>query len=142
MKKNNKKLYLGFIITLVFFAFLVISPFFSFEKQAYKKTEALLPFSTEIKDQSFTLIAREIDTRLPISPNTLLYDALEEVKNTGKITLLGKNHPGLGFFVTEIGSLHSGNGKNLLYYINGKEATVGVSSYKLKDGDIIEWKLE
>jgi len=30
----------------------------------------------------------------------------------------------------------------LLYYINGKEASVGVSTYKPKNGDIIEWKLK
>ena len=79
---------------------------------------------------------------LSFAPNTLFYNAMLEWRNTGSIYFDGKNYPGLGFFVTDIGPLHSGYGKNLLYYVNGKEATVGVSLYTLKDGDIIEWKLE
>jgi len=91
---------------------------------------------------SATILAGEITTNISFSPDTLFYDALVEARNSGQIELEGKNYPGLGFFVTDIGTLHSGNGKYLLYYINGKEATVGVSSYILKDGDILEWKLE
>ena len=79
---------------------------------------------------------------LSFAPETFFYDALMEASNAGNLTFEGKNYPGLGFFITDIGPLHSGNGKYLLYYINGKEATVGVSAYKLKNGDIIEWKLE
>ena len=29
-----------------------------------------------------------------------------------------------------------------MYYINDKEASLGVSSYTVKEGDIIEWKLK
>ena len=71
-----------------------------------------------------------------------LYDALVLAKEKSDIQFSGKDYSGLGFFVTDIGSLHSGNGKYLIYSINNKEASVGVSSYLLKDGDIIEWKLK
>lgn len=77
-----------------------------------------------------------------LQPNIIFYDALVQAKSEGKIEFSGRNYPGLGFFVTDIGTLHGDNGKNLLYYINGKQASVGVSSYTLKDGDVIEWKLE
>ncbi len=82
------------------------------------------------------------NTTIHLEPNQIFYDALVQAKNAGKLEFSGKNYPGLGFFVTDIGTLHSGNGKSLIYYINGKESAVGVSSYTLKDGDIIEWKLE
>ncbi len=92
--------------------------------------------------EKITVIAGTEKINLSVAPNTIFYDALVQAKNAGKIEFFGKNYTGLGFFVTDIGTLHSGNGKDLLYYINGKEASVGVSSYTLKDGDVIEWKLE
>ena len=119
MSKNNKKLYTGLVIILLFFAFVLVP---SFKKESQ--------------------ISDSIISPVKFAPNTLLYDALVQEEKEGRIDFSGKMYPNLGFFVTDIGTLHSGNGKNLIYYINGKEAAVGVSSYKLKDGDIIEWKLE
>jgi hypothetical protein len=92
--------------------------------------------------QSVTLTAGSTSVRLRVAPNTIFYDALVQAQAAGQIAFSGKNYPGLGFFVTDIGTLHSGGGKDLLYYVNGKEAAVGVSSYTLKDSDVIEWKLE
>ena len=92
--------------------------------------------------QSATVLAGEMNINLSFLPNTIFYDALIQARDANKITFSGKNYPGLGFFVTDIGTLHAGSRKYLIYYINGKEATVGVSAYTLKKGDVIEWKLE
>ena len=77
-----------------------------------------------------------------IRAGTSLYDALSSAGDNGQVVFSGKSYPMLGFFVNDIGSLHNGNGKYLFYYINGKEASVGVSSYIPKDGDVVEWKLK
>ncbi len=73
-------------------------------------------------------------------------DTLEKVikvsTDKGLININGENFPGLGFFVQSINGIEQGNGYSWIYYINGKKATVGVSSYKLKIGDLIEWKYE
>lgn len=107
------------------------------------KTETpIRPTENTQNTQSATILAGDATYHLSFSPGTLLYDALVEGKNMGAISFIGKNYPSLGFFVTDIGPLHSGEGKDLLYYVNGKEATVGVSGYILKNGDVIEWKLE
>ena len=92
--------------------------------------------------QSASIITGNVTTQISFAPNTIFYDALVEARNAGILDFSGKNYSVLGFFVTDIGTLHSGDGKDLLYYINGKEATVGVSVYILKDSDVIEWKLE
>lgn len=92
--------------------------------------------------QSVTVLAGATTAHLSFASNTTFYDALVQAKGAGQIDFAGKNYPGLGFFVTDIGTLRAIDGKSLLYYINGKQASVGVSSYTLKDGDIIEWKLE
>jgi len=92
--------------------------------------------------ENITIITGEKTTNIAVPQNTTFFNALTEIQRTGTLVFSGKQYPGLGFFVTDIGPLHSGNGKNLIYYVNGKEADVGVSTYILKNGDIIEWKLE
>lgn len=83
------------------------------------------------------------DTNVELSPTAgmTLYDALVEAKENGALSFSGKEYSGLGFFVSDIGTLHQTAGTNMIYYINSKEASVGVSAYILKDGDVIEWKL-
>ena len=46
---------------------------------------------------------------------------MSTLMSEGKINFEGKNYPGLGFFVTKINSLTNGEGKNLMYDINGVE---------------------
>jgi len=54
----------------------------------------------------------------------------------------GEDHPGLGFFIKEIDGVKGKAGSYWIYYVNGEEASVGVSNYILKDGDIVSWKQE
>ena len=138
MSKNIKKLYITIFVILCLFVVAI-----------FKTTPSQPKNSVPLFDQggarsgnfaSATLSAGNV--KIKISAGTSLYDALTEVRKENKIEFSGRDYPGLGFFVTDIGTLHAGDGKYLFYYINGKEASVGVSSYKLKDGDIIEWKLK
>jgi hypothetical protein len=54
----------------------------------------------------------------------------------------GREHSGLGFFVEKINDKNNTNFSYWIYYINDRQAEVGVSSYVLQDGDIINWRLE
>ena len=137
MSKSQKQLYIGLISFLSIFIFLIFCLFFK-----YKTNE--INFSVPINHtiQNASIMAGESTINLQFSSGTSLFDALNDAKNAGNIEFSGKNYPGLGFFVTNIGTLHGGNGKHLIYYVNGNEATVGVSSYTLNDNDIVEWKLE
>jgi len=51
-------------------------------------------------------------------------------------------HTGLGIFINEINGKQGGRDGYWIYYVNGEEAGVGVSNYKIKNGDIISWKYE
>lgn len=51
-------------------------------------------------------------------------------------------HTGLGIFINEINGLKGGEGGYWIYYVNEKEVSVGVSNYKINNGDIISWKYE
>lgn len=64
------------------------------------------------------------------------------------LTLLKKHatvktkHYSFGDEVTSING-SAGNGpKYWIFYVNGKEASVGAGSYKTKDSDILKWKLQ
>ena len=107
-----------------------------------KKREVQYQPDANTISTSTTVIAGEKTVNLSLTLNSTLYDGLLAAERDGKIELSGKNYPGLGFFVTRIGSLQNGGGEYLFYYINGKEASVGVSSYILQDGDVVEWKLK
>ena len=135
MSENQKKIYISLVIISVFLSVVTV---FSITWRLNRQ----VTYIESPKTESATVLTGEATLRLLFSPNTTFYDALIQAKNSGQIEFAGKNYPGLGFFVTDIGTLRAGGRKSLLYYINGKEATVGVSSYTLVGGDIIEWKLE
>ncbi|MDD4901172.1 MAG: DUF4430 domain-containing protein [Patescibacteria group bacterium] len=72
-----------------------------------------------------------------------VYDLMAALQQEKKINFQGQNYPGLGFFVTEINGIKNNPlGENWIYYVNGQPAKVGVSYYKLKNNDIVEWKYE
>jgi hypothetical protein len=96
---------------------------------------------TSIVSETFHLVAGTTDSSISVSGGSLL-SILTAAKERGEITLFGKEYFGLGFFVTELGSLKEGDGKHLMYYINGKEASVGVSTYVPKAGDLVVWELK
>lgn len=89
--------------------------------------------------ETFSLTAGTAKLSLSVTGGSLL-SILTSAKKRGEIALLGKEYTGLGFFVTEIGSLQQTEGKYLMYSINGKEASVGVSGYIPKNGDTVIWE--
>lgn len=147
MKKEKYKIIFigGIAILILLFVFYNTQKILPVSKPSLEKTEIptkSIPANSVKNTISVTIITPSNILHLNPQAGQSLYDALVLAKEVQKITFSGKNYSGLGFFITDIGSLHSGNGKNLFYYINNKEASVGVSSYFLKDGDIIEWKLK
>lgn len=96
----------------------------------------------DINTEKISLTAGSVVLDLNIIQGETLYDILLAKENENLIEFKAKEYPGIGFFVTDIGSLHQNNGKYLMYYINNKEASFGVSSYIPKDGDVIRWELK
>ena len=67
---------------------------------------------------------------------------MQKLQAEGKINFKDKNYSGMGKFVEEINGLKSSQNKYWIYYINGKEANVGISNYKINPGDVVSWKLK
>ena len=110
-------------------------------KSIEKKSEVVNEVKEKIQTETITLIAGEINKKLEFNSGQTLYEILQTEQNTKLISFNGKMYTGIGFFVTDIGTLHQEDGKYLMYYINGIEASSGISVYTPKDGDVILWKL-
>ncbi len=79
--------------------------------------------------------------------NTVSYNAI--VDETALETLKAytevktKDSGKLGEMVTEINGVPAEDGKNFwAFYVDGKQADKGASTYEVKDGEKIEWRLE
>ena len=71
-----------------------------------------------------------------------VYDFMSKLKDEGKINFTEKNYTGMGKFVDSINGVKGSGNQNWIYYVNGVEAQIGVSNYKIKNGDIVSWKYE
>ena len=77
-----------------------------------------------------------------IAENISVYDFMSKLENEGKINFKAKNYSGMGKLIEEINKVKNGGEKNWIYYVNGKKAEIGVSNYKIKEGDVVSWKYE
>ena len=105
-------------------------------------SEIINQAEAQVSDISITIVIDNATVDLSFPQGLTLYEVLNEAKSEGKIDFQGREYPGLGFFVTNIGSLYKSGSKNPMYDINGIEAQVGISSYLPQNGDIISWKLK
>jgi len=113
------------------------------------KEEILTSNSTTTQQQEIfpinQLIIGENIYDIAYIDGTTVYDMMMQLHNDAKLTIKTKNYgQSLGYFITEINGIrHTNESDNYwIYYINGKKATLGISSYTLLPHDIIEWKYE
>lgn len=137
MSKKDKILLIltGILITLS-------SAYFFINHQ--KSVEISPPLTTpETRSNTKTvLIIDGVEYESEIAGVTSVYDFMSQLQNEGKIKFTEKNYIGIGKFISEINGIGGNGEKNWIYYVNGKEAKIGVSNYKIKPGDIVSWKYE
>jgi|SRR3989344_1844352 len=132
----RKRVALAVIIAALAFA---IVPIFS---PTEAPVRSVAPAQSETGYLSAIIRVGDSATAIAWQDGATLYEALDRARREGRIDFGAREYSGLGYFIESIGSLSEGNGKFLTYFINGKRASVGVSSYLLKHGDVIEWKLQ
>lgn len=72
-----------------------------------------------------------------------VYDLMTTLANNNSgFSFHAKEYTGLGYFVDEINGIKGTSGKYWIYYINNRQASIGISAYVVKNGDVIEWKQE
>jgi hypothetical protein len=134
MSKREKIFILILSITLIFGVFF----FFPHTKKedesgvvipAHKTTQTTL----EINGEKYESI---------ITKRESVYDFMSDFKKKGVINFTDKNYIGMGELIISINGIKGNGEKDWFYYVNGKEAEVGVSNKIINPGDVVSWKYE
>ncbi|MFA6251329.1 MAG: DUF4430 domain-containing protein [Candidatus Paceibacterota bacterium] len=113
--------------------------------QVTKSSDAENKTQTQIETQNkISLIVLGTTYQSSFQEGDTVYKVMDNLSNQkeNNFSFSFRKYPALGIFINEINGLKEGNGKYWLYYVNGKEASVGVSKYELESGDIINWELK
>ena len=148
---KNKK-YLKILIVILSLGILFIFVF-SFIKNPSKPSLINGRVNTKIeskvlspKDIKVTLEVLDKKYDLEVKDNANVFEVMQkgqkESKSPNIFNFKYKEHAGLGVFIEEINGIKGGEGRYWIYYVNGVLANVGVSNYKINNGDIISWKYE
>jgi hypothetical protein len=165
MSKNQKYI----IIISLFFSTIILVGFFvdfnqnknyvenkSIEQQNFKEIVSIKnettkqekekidnPIQNE-KELNVSLIVLDKTYNISINEGNTVYDVMKNLQNSkeNNFSFEGKEYPSLGVFVEKINGVKGESGKYWIYYVNDKQAQVGVSNYVLKEGDIISWRQE
>ena len=89
-----------------------------------------------------TIIAGESSYPLSVNEGSNAYEAMEELAKVGDFQFKAKYFSSLGYQINEINGKKENAGYYWTFYINSKYSNIGASSYKLKEGDVIEWRYE
>jgi len=77
-----------------------------------------------------------------ITEKMSVYDFMSKLRAEGKINFIEKNYIGIGKFIKSINGVENSNSLVWIYYVNGVEAQIGISNYKINPGDVVSWKYE
>lgn len=134
MEKTKKSFYKFFILVLIVLAIFAGYFFYQSKSQLTKKSA--------IQQQNFNvylkLAGEENFSKSEVVVGKTALDLTKEKTN------IKTKEEGMNAYVTEINGQEALNSKKeyWAFYVNGKMAEVGAGSYKLKEGDKIEWKIE
>jgi hypothetical protein len=134
MKKKISKIIISTIIALTFF----ISGEFALAKTAHSIKKV------SVKENFITIQVLDNTYQASYKDGQSLYEVMKNLadKKNSNFSFHSKNYSGLGNFIDEINGIKGTKGRYWIYYINNKKASVGVSKYFVKNGDIIKWSQE
>lgn len=169
MNKNKKYIFIGFLVIIIFIiVFLSLNkkkelPVVIQSEQNQTKNnlneelptkipikesekEENIPIVVDINTIKVSLKVLDKEYRTEIKEGSSVFDTMKNIEERSVLNntfnFKYKEVSGLGSFVTEINEVKGAPGKYWIYYVNDKLASVGVSKYILKEGDIISWKNE
>jgi len=169
MNKNKKYIFIGFATLLILIVGLLylnsskekVLPIIIENQQIQTdlntKTQVEIPIQKDEKKETpqtkpldennikVSLLVVDKRYEVNIKEDSSVFDAMEKMQkeNTDNLFNFKYTHnASLGNFITEINGKYGTPGKYWIYYVNNKKASVGVSNYILKDGDIITWSQE
>jgi len=111
-----------------------------------KETLVTPPSLPNPEDIQASLVILDKKYNTNIKKDSSVFNVMKKIKSESKpdnpFDFKYTEYSGLGSFINEINGTKGSSGKYWIYYVNNKEASVGVSNYIIKSGDIISWKQE
>lgn len=97
-----------------------------------------------VSDVSVFLAAGGSTFEIRVPEGASAYDVMRLARDTMGFRFEGREFKDLGFFVESVNGEKQDTLKGLywIYKINGQKAKVGISGYKVKQNDVIEWTYE
>ncbi|MFA6355025.1 MAG: DUF4430 domain-containing protein [Candidatus Paceibacterota bacterium] len=143
MNKKSKKILIIVVLIIIIveiFSYLKYNPTKSTPNKVEEKTE---PKAILEKNVKVSLVVQEKKYEGEFKDGITVFEVMRKIKEENKdFDFKYGEFTGLGIFINEINGLKGGSEGYWIYYLNDKEANVGVSNYKIKEGDIISWKYE
>lgn len=142
---KNKKFYIYIIIIASLFLITGLFYFYknksinfsSYPKDKQEVVEAEIRVSLDVLDKKY---------QIHIGENSSVFDLMNKIQTESSkndsFVFKYKEYKAMGAFIEEINGVRNTKDQSWIYYVNGVKASVGVSNYKIKDGDIISFKYE
>ena len=143
MKKNKT-----IIALLLIAAVIVVAIYISIQSWLPLKLQnnSTPPAPEILVEQEISLSLRAGDNiyQTKVKPGTTVYDLMSELRAAQGLSFIATEYPGMGPLIEEINGVKNDikTNKFWFYYVNGQSANEGVTSYVLKNNDVIEWKYE
>jgi len=111
------------------------------QKNSYNQVQVVAP---QKNISTATLVIGNQQYQMEVTSSSTVYDLMVNLKNKGDVNFTANNYTGMGELIEEINGIKGDTKTNTywIYYINGKSATEGISSYIVKPNDVITWKYE
>jgi len=147
MKKKEKNI----IIVLLLLIFIIAGFFYFFERGLNRQdlfNKQVLPIENSVVDiqqkNKVSIVVLEKKYSISFQEGDTVYQVMKNLseQKENNFSFGFKEYPVLGIFVDEINGFKGEEGKYWIYYVNDKEASIGVSNYIIENGDIISWKLK
>jgi len=145
LKKPHPYLIRLFLI-LIFVAVVGGVYFFTPSKTIGPKEPTSTPQNATEQSNTIPATISVLDKTYPvqIDEGSSVYDAMQSLMKQGLVSFTAKEYSGMGYLIEEFNGTKNDNasGTYWVYYINGKSADEGISSYIIKPNDTISWKYE
>lgn len=145
---KKEKIGIGLVILIILF----LSIFFLVTNNILKEKDPIIYQNKITLTPNIQSSEKKVDTAVleinnekyesEIENGVSVYAFMDKLRQEGKINFVEKKYSGIGVFIEEINGLKGNGNKYWIYYVNDKEAQIGVSNYKLKPGDVVSWKYE
>lgn len=89
-----------------------------------------------------SLSANGVTYQLRMEAGQSVLDMMQALASSTPFRFTSVYYSGLGYFIDSIGGVRGGDGSYWTLYVGGKQASLGPSSLIVREGDVIEWKLE